>query len=151
MFGEDDGGGDDGGDVPGGGDNNGGNGGSGGNESGGGDIPSTTTTYSTFTLDDGTVEKYKINGVLDNDWMVANGFKRIETNGMTTWVKNIVKASIGTGVTAFGLKVFMSSTLSEITIPNSVTDIGELALAACKSLKSVTIPNSVTNIGVSAF
>ena len=147
LFGEDDGGGDDGGDAPGTGDNNGG---SGGNESGGGDIPSTTTTYSTFTLDDGTVEEYKINGVLDNDWFCANGFKTI-TNGTTTWVKNIVKASIGTGVTAFGSYVFMSSTLSEITIPNGVTDIWNSAFKGCDSLKSMTIPDSVTSIGDSAF
>ena len=36
-------------------------------------------------------------------------------------------------------------------IPNSVTSIGYLAFAYCKSLTSVTIPNSVTSIGESAF
>jgi hypothetical protein len=37
------------------------------------------------------------------------------------------------------------------TIPNSVTDIGEMAFYHCENLTSVTIPNSVTNIGESAF
>ena len=41
--------------------------------------------------------------------------------------------------------------LSEITIPNSVTSIGEYAFYNCSGLTSVTIPNSVTSIGKSAF
>ena len=41
--------------------------------------------------------------------------------------------------------------LKSITIPNSVTSIGELAFSHCNSLTSITIPNSVTSIGESAF
>ena len=43
------------------------------------------------------------------------------------------------------------SGLTSITIPNSVTSIGESAFYSCSSLASITIPNSVTNIGASAF
>ena len=39
------------------------------------------------------------------------------------------------------------SSLTSITIPNSVTNIGFLAFGGCTSLTSVTIPNSVTSIG----
>ncbi len=38
-----------------------------------------------------------------------------------------------------------------ITIPNSVTSIGESAFRDCTSLTSITIPNSVTSIGFRAF
>ncbi|WP_083822554.1 leucine-rich repeat protein [Prevotella sp. C561] len=38
-----------------------------------------------------------------------------------------------------------------VTIPNSVTTIGQLAFSGCSSLTSVTIPNSVTTIGSEAF
>ena len=38
-----------------------------------------------------------------------------------------------------------------VTIPNSVTSIGERAFALCTSLMSVTIPNNVTSIGDRAF
>ena len=43
------------------------------------------------------------------------------------------------------------SGLTSITIPNSVTSIGDLAFCDCSSLTSITIPNSVTIIGGSAF
>ena len=43
------------------------------------------------------------------------------------------------------------SSLSSITIPNSVTSIGGFAFSYCTSLKSITIPNSVTNIESYAF
>ena len=43
------------------------------------------------------------------------------------------------------------SNLTSITIPNSVTSIGDYAFYNCSSLPSVTIGNSVTSIGGSAF
>ena len=38
-----------------------------------------------------------------------------------------------------------------MTIPDSVTSIGEYAFLNCSRLQSVTIPNSVMNIGKNAF
>ena len=43
------------------------------------------------------------------------------------------------------------SSLTSVTIPNSVTSIGGSAFRNCESLTSVTIPNSVTSIGEWAF
>ena len=43
------------------------------------------------------------------------------------------------------------SGLTSVTIPNSVTSIGERAFYKCSGLTSVTIPNSVTSIGDYAF
>ena len=55
------------------------------------------------------------------------------------------------GVTSFANSAFYYNTsLTSITIPNSVTSIGDYAFAAT-SLTSVTIPNSVTSIGYQAF
>lgn len=43
------------------------------------------------------------------------------------------------------------SSLTSITIPDGVKDIGAYAFSWCESLMSITIPNSVTTIGASAF
>ena len=46
---------------------------------------------------------------------------------------------------------YYCSSLTSITIPNSVRSIGKEAFYNCKGLTSITIPNSVTNIGEAAF
>lgn len=43
------------------------------------------------------------------------------------------------------------SGLTSVTIPNSVTNIGNSAFSRCSSLTSITIPNSVTTISDYAF
>ena len=43
------------------------------------------------------------------------------------------------------------SSLTSVTIPNSVTSIGSQAFYGCSGLTSVTIPNSVTDIYSEAF
>ena len=58
----------------------------------------------------------------------------------------------GKKVTSIGYKAFENRTsLTSVTIPDSVTDIGFQAFHNCTSLKSVTIPASVTTIDNYAF
>jgi hypothetical protein len=55
-------------------------------------------------------------------------------------------------VTSIGDSAFYGNTsLTSVTIPNSVISIGDLAFNGNTALTSVTIPNSVTSIGTSAF
>ena len=46
---------------------------------------------------------------------------------------------------------FVASSLTSVTIPNSVTSIESWTFGECKNLTSITIPNSVTSIGELAF
>ena len=41
--------------------------------------------------------------------------------------------------------------MTELTLPSSVTSIGESAFSGCSGLTELTLPNSVTSIGRSAF
>ena len=60
--------------------------------------------------------------------------------------------TIPDSVTSIGDRAFdYCSSLQSVTIPDSVTSIGTDAFSHCSSLQSVTIPNSVTSIGNSAF
>jgi hypothetical protein len=58
----------------------------------------------------------------------------------------------GLPVTSIGLIAFYACTsLSSVTIPNSVTSIGSGAFRGCTRLASVMIPKSITNIAENAF
>ena len=53
---------------------------------------------------------------------------------------------------AFGWsKIIGCRSLTDIVIPNSVTNIGDYAFSGCRSLTDIVIPDSVTNIGDCAF
>ena len=65
---------------------------------------------------------------------------------------NLTSVTIPNSVTSIGNKAFWACIgLTSVTIGNSVTSIGSSAFSRCRSLTSVTIPNSVTSIGSYAF
>ena len=87
----------------------------------------------------------------------------IEVDGKTYTVTSIKKSAfyectsltsitIPNSVRSIGNYAFDSCEgLTSVTIGNSVTSIGDYAFQNCNSLTSVTIPNSVTSIGEEAF
>ena len=65
---------------------------------------------------------------------------------------SLTSVTIPNSVTKIGKGAFRGCTsLTSVTIPTSVTEIGEDAFSSCISLTSVKIPDSVTKIGASAF
>lgn len=52
---------------------------------------------------------------------------------------------------AFGIDEDEDTSLAGITLPNSVTSIGDGAFWNCRRLTSITLPDSVTSIGNLAF
>jgi len=65
---------------------------------------------------------------------------QVTYNGVTYRVNSI-------GDNAF----YCCTSLTSVTIPNSVTIIGRDAFHECSGLTSITIPNNVTSIGYDAF
>lgn len=63
-------------------------------------------------------------------------------------IKSVV---IGEGITNIGNYAFYYSRPSSVTIPETVTAIGEGAFMGCDRLTSVSVPDSVTTIGQQAF
>ena len=82
----------------------------------------------------------------DNRCLIVEGvLKSFAPSGLTEY-------TIPDGTTSIGNEAFrMCKNLTSVTIPDSVTDIGVKAFLACTNLTSVTIPDSVTYIGERAF
>ena len=65
---------------------------------------------------------------------------------------SLTSITIPDSVTTIGVVAFADcSSLTSVTIPDSVTTIGDCAFDGCSSLTSITIPDSVTTIGIQAF
>ena len=56
-----------------------------------------------------------------------------------------------TNLKSIGSNAFAYTSITDITLPSTVTSIGESAFSTCKSLKNVTLPGGITTIPTSAF
>jgi hypothetical protein len=79
----------------------------------------------------------------------GNGVMPNYDYGMAPWYGyggyiNTVVVEIG--VTRIGNNAFPQCAMTSISIPNSVTTIGEQAFSSCWNLPSISLPNSVTRI-----
>ena len=83
---------------------------------------------------------------VDNRCLIVNGeLVAFAPAGLTEY-------TIPDSVTTIGERAFSHCTsLTSVTIPDSVTEIGNYTFFSCDSLTSVTIPDSVTTIGDEAF
>ena len=95
----------------------------------------------------------------DNDDYVPSSLKSVTITGGSEIVHDafsgctsLTSITIPNSVTSIGYDAFSGCTsLTSITIPDSVTSIGGRAFDGCTSLTSITIPDSVTSIGELAF
>ena len=103
---------------------------------------STATATGVYTQ---TVQAQFFTFTTNNGAITITGY--IGSGGAVTIPTNIN----GLPVTRIGQNAFARSGLTGVTIPSSVTTIGDLAFNNCAYLTSVTIPDSVTSIGDYAF
>ena len=106
------------------------------------DIPAIGTEYND--------EKNNLRYIVKNDRTLS--VKEPIDAELADWVCIIPEEYEGIKVTSIGGYAFRGcSSLTSITIPDSVTSIGYYAFSGCSSLTSITIPGSVTSIGGYAF
>src|SRR5262249_17268716 len=84
-------------------------------------------------------------------YTVTNQMVTITGYTGTTDVVAIPSTKDGRPVISIGDYAFYYSSITGVTIPNSVTSIGAHAFDLCDNLTSVMISDSVTNIGGGAF
>ena len=88
---------------------------------------------------------------IDSESIISTNKNR-DTSMGDIFGEQVTEYTIGNSVTSIGDYAFRyCSSLTSITIGHSVTSIGSSAFNGCSSLTSVTIPNSVTSIGGTAF
>ena len=82
----------------------------------------------------------------------SSGIEKIPDNLFYRSSNCLISITIPDSVTTIGNYAFSGCTgLTNITIPDSVTTIGGSAFSGCVGLTSITIPDSVTTIGNYAF
>ncbi|HTH48817.1 MAG TPA: leucine-rich repeat protein [Candidatus Limnocylindria bacterium] len=130
-----------------------------------GDYAFTGTRLATITLAPGNPAYRSVDGVLFNfdqtallaypqenpatAYVIPDGVLRIGA-GAFNQCQCLTGVTIPASVTGIGENAFAYTTLTNLTIPNSVTNVGDYAFANA-GLTRITIPNGVTRIGTSAF
>ncbi len=87
---------------------------------------------------------------IGNDVFWGNRIRSVYISNLNAWCKikwdGVYEGSLS------GYDLYLNNELvTDITVPDGITEIGDRAFCGCLSLKSVTIPNGVTSIGERAF
>src|ERR1039457_4658587 len=113
-------------------------------------LPATLQAQFTFVTNNGAITITKYTGPGRNAAIPAatNGYP-VTSIGAGAFVActNLAGVTIPNSVTNIGNSAFNASGLTSVTIPGSVIKIGDGAFAVCNSLTNVTICEGVSTIG----
>ena len=115
----------------------------------------TSGDYEYIVLSDGTAEITGYTG-LATILTIPSKLGEYKVTGIGShafyWCSSLTSITIPDTIIIIGDHAFNSCfNLTSITMPNSVTSIGRYAFSNCYDLTSITIPNSVISIGDGAF
>ena len=112
-------------------------------------ISATSADHVTATLsEDGKTLTISGTGAM-KDYDYSSGY--YEDPPWSNLLSSITSLIIEQGVTNISNKIFYDGNFISVSIPNSVTSIGNEAFRYCFDLTSIIIPSEVTSIGYSAF
>ena len=119
-------------------------------------IPNSVTSISKYAFDGcsgltSVTIPNSVTSIADYAFQNCSGLTSVtvEITDLAAWCTNPVTFSIPSSCTLY--LSLNGNVIQDLTIPNSVTKIGNYAFDGCSGLTSVTIPNSVTEIGNRAF
>ena len=114
-------------------------------------IPNSVTFIGDKAFDCSRLENINVDSENDNFSSLDGILYNKDVTNLICCPTAKTSVTIPNSVTSIGDYAFNCCDLTSVTIPNSVTSIGASAFYACRSLTSVTIPNSVTSIENSTF
>ena len=120
---------------------------------GGSPINLITQDYGTIVeLPTPTKDGYKFVGWIHNNKFISEKFILLKSDIKLTayWIDENLEFAINNDQTTLTI-TRCDKSITSITIPSSVTEIGEYAFGSCTSLTNITISSSVTTIGYGAF
>ncbi|MBQ6078832.1 MAG: leucine-rich repeat protein [Muribaculaceae bacterium] len=89
--------------------------------------------------------------IYSDAFLGCTGLTRVEITDLVAWC-NISYGGIGTNPLYYAHHLYLDGyEVTDLSIPDAVTSIGQSAFFGCTGLKTVEIPNSVTTIGRYAF
>ena len=92
-----------------------------------------------------------VTSIGSNAFRNCSGLTSVHVSDVTTWCEISFK-DIYSNPLSFAHHLYINGKeITNLVIPNSVTNIGDYAFEGCWGLTSITIPNSVTSIGNNVF
>lgn len=110
-------------------------------------ITSTLTSLATLDLSEATIEA-------SSGTRTASGNNEFNANELPRYAlfgSSITELTLPASVTVIGEAALGNTSISSITIPASVTTLGDYAFVGCNSLSEINIPATVSEIGVGAW